>query len=97
VEKVAQMWATSVFFLKKCPKVNNHPMGKNSSNLVTLFKRQKGEADPRKAKQENYIQMHNWSGFLKKSSVKIRKLFVQEKRQEDFKVVTALEPEPLIR
>jgi hypothetical protein len=30
------MWATSVIF-KKLPKVNNHPLGENSSNLVTLM------------------------------------------------------------
>jgi hypothetical protein len=29
------MWATFVIF-KKLPKVNNHPKGKNSLNLVTL-------------------------------------------------------------
>jgi hypothetical protein len=29
------VWATSVIF-KKLPKINNHPMGKISPNLVTL-------------------------------------------------------------
>jgi hypothetical protein len=30
------MWATSVIF-KKLPKVNNHLLGENSPNLVTLI------------------------------------------------------------
>jgi hypothetical protein len=29
------MWATTIFFTK-LPKVNNHPLGENSSDLVTL-------------------------------------------------------------
>jgi hypothetical protein len=29
------MWAT--FAIKKLPKVNNHPMGENLANLVTLL------------------------------------------------------------
>jgi hypothetical protein len=30
------MWATSIIF-KKLPKVNNHLLGENSPNLVTLL------------------------------------------------------------
>jgi hypothetical protein len=33
------MWATFVIF-KKLPKANNHQMGENSPNLVTLMERQ---------------------------------------------------------
>jgi hypothetical protein len=31
-----KMWAASEIFIK-IPKVNNHPLGANSPNLVTLF------------------------------------------------------------
>jgi hypothetical protein len=30
------MWSTSVIFIK-LPKVNSHPMGENSPDLVTLL------------------------------------------------------------
>jgi hypothetical protein len=36
-KKKPNTWAISVIF-KKVPKVNNHPIGKNSPNLVTLEK-----------------------------------------------------------
>jgi hypothetical protein len=34
------MWATSVIF-KKLPKANNHPLGENDPNLVTLDRNQR--------------------------------------------------------
>jgi hypothetical protein len=38
-----KIWATSIF-IKKLPKINNHPMGENSPNLVTLRKGHKSQS-----------------------------------------------------
>jgi hypothetical protein len=36
LEKVAQLFVLLLQILQKIPKVNSHPMGENSPNLVTL-------------------------------------------------------------
>jgi hypothetical protein len=47
VEKIA-LWTTSV--MKNMPKINNHPVGENCPNLVTLVthKRRQNESKHRK-------------------------------------------------
>jgi hypothetical protein len=36
-ENFNKMWASSVISKKKLPKIDNHAMGENSLNLVTLL------------------------------------------------------------
>jgi hypothetical protein len=46
-----QTWTTFVIFKKKLAEANDHPMGENSSNLVTLFS---SDFFPQKMQQRMY-------------------------------------------
>jgi hypothetical protein len=55
LKKVAKKYGLLLQFSEKIPKVNNHPLGENSPNLVTLL--QESECTQTKCMESTYVAM----------------------------------------